>query len=433
MKTLRYFIVLSVIGFSTSVFADDSIREKAEQVNRNIWGRFISSDNTMFDYVGTNGEVSIPTAEECEKCMPNALGWWSPIENGGYFGGIYLISQCMRYENAKTPENKEKVKRLIQGLYKLQDVGNTPGFIARGVSADGKTTYPISSADQTMPFIIGLWRYLKTDIPNEKERAECQERLFRHVETIKKNDWILYGTRKEYVNDSLSKPVYLSIAHILFVLWIMDDLTDDPSWRNLFVKLLDPNDPVGAVRRKNLVACNQVSPAGAAWIVSTCQYGLYVMYPNEPDPELKQIFKDSLENTARMAVKSIEGYKNYNPEISKNFTPDWRKMMPPHREQKTTDEARQLAGEQVRIWNRICPAWGHEKNQIMQPICAAWIVALSHDKNLIDSALPEIKNAILKYDYDIVHYAAFFYVENLIYTLNAVQENQKGVSAKAVE
>ncbi|MDR2705753.1 MAG: hypothetical protein LBC02_08245, partial [Planctomycetaceae bacterium] len=229
----------------------------------------------MYDFVGLNGEISLPTGEECQNNIPNALGWWSPIENGGYFGGIYLISQCMRYEQAKTPENREKVKRLVNGLYKLQDIGNVPGFIARGIAADGKSTYPASSSDQTMPFIIGLWRYLKTDIPNEKERTECSERLFRHVETIQKNNWIIIGTQKEFMHGNLTDTAYLSTAHILFVLWIMDDLTNDPVWRDLFVKLLDPNTSDGAARRKNLVACNQVSPLNQAWIISTCQYGLH--------------------------------------------------------------------------------------------------------------------------------------------------------------
>jgi hypothetical protein len=421
MKLSQYFIFVFAIGFSISVLAADltenPLQEKAEQVNRNIWGRFISPHNTMYDFVGLNGEISLPTGEECRNNIPNALGWWSPIENGGYFGGIYLISQCMRYEQEKTPENGEKVKRLVNGLYKLQDIGNVPGFIARGVATDGKSTYPVSSADQTMPFIIGLWRYLKTDIPNEKERTECYERLFRHVETVQKNNWIIIGTRKEFIHGNLMDTAYLSAAHILFVLWIMDDLTNDPVWRNLFVKLLDPNTSDGAARRKNLVACNQVSPSNQAWIISTCQYGLHIMYLNETDSALKKLFKDSLENTARLALQSIELYKEYRPEVSINFTPEWRKMMPPHREQKNTDDARKLALEQHGNWSRACPAWSHEKRYLMQPICAAWLVALSHDDTLIDSALPEIRNAILNYDYNKIHYAAFFYVENLIYTL----------------
>ncbi|MDR1270725.1 MAG: hypothetical protein LBK82_14510 [Planctomycetaceae bacterium] len=160
MKLSQYFHVLFVFGFSISVLAADLpenlLQEKAEQVNRNILERFISPHNTMYDFVDLNGEISLPTGEECQNNIPNALGWWSPIENGGYFGGIYSISQCMRYEQAKTPENREKVKRLVNGLYKLQDIGNVPGFIARGIAADGKSTYPASSADQTMPFIIGL-------------------------------------------------------------------------------------------------------------------------------------------------------------------------------------------------------------------------------------------------------------------------------------
>lgn len=99
------------------------------------------------------------------------------VENGGFFTGMYLIAAADRYRQNPTAENREKVKRLAGGLYRLQDVGKTPGFIARGIGTDGECHYAASSNDQVFPWFLGLWSYWNTDIPTDAERAECAGRM----------------------------------------------------------------------------------------------------------------------------------------------------------------------------------------------------------------------------------------------------------------
>ena len=41
----------------------------------------------------------VQTAEECEKAVPNPLGWWTPIENGAFFTGLYVYALMEKYEN----------------------------------------------------------------------------------------------------------------------------------------------------------------------------------------------------------------------------------------------------------------------------------------------------------------------------------------------
>ena len=169
----QLFILCGICPAILTLHAQEELNRKADEVNQVIWSRFIGKDNIMYDYTGLKGEVVLPTPEECAADLPNALGWWTPIENGGFFNGMYLVAQCDRYERNKTPENREKVRRLVAGLYKLQDVGSTPGFIARGVGSDGKCHYAASSNDQNFPWFLGLGRYLDTDIPTPEERQEC--------------------------------------------------------------------------------------------------------------------------------------------------------------------------------------------------------------------------------------------------------------------
>ena len=47
-----------------------------ERAHAETWRRFVDEHGIMRDYVG-----ELPTPEDCRLGRPNAIGWWSPIEN----------------------------------------------------------------------------------------------------------------------------------------------------------------------------------------------------------------------------------------------------------------------------------------------------------------------------------------------------------------
>ncbi len=128
--------------------------------------KFIDKYGIVNDFVGER-----PTANDCRLSDPTPFGWWTPIEDGAFFTGLYLIAVCDRAKRTKNETDKDKARILAQGLLKLASVSDVPGFIARGVSTDGKTHYPNGSNDQTIPWVCGLYYYLKTDIPSAKKRT----------------------------------------------------------------------------------------------------------------------------------------------------------------------------------------------------------------------------------------------------------------------
>jgi hypothetical protein len=42
-----------------------------------LWGQFVDSYGIIHDFEG-----DLPTPEDCRLGKPNAIGWWSPIEDG---------------------------------------------------------------------------------------------------------------------------------------------------------------------------------------------------------------------------------------------------------------------------------------------------------------------------------------------------------------
>jgi hypothetical protein len=62
-----------------------------EQAHARLWRERIDPYGVMLDYVG-----ELPTPEDTRLGRPNAIGWWSPIENGPMFTGLYLPAACER-------------------------------------------------------------------------------------------------------------------------------------------------------------------------------------------------------------------------------------------------------------------------------------------------------------------------------------------------
>ena len=53
-----------------------------------IWKRYVRMPyGHVLDYADKNGDTPIPTAEECNSCIPNVMSWGVSIENGAFFTG----------------------------------------------------------------------------------------------------------------------------------------------------------------------------------------------------------------------------------------------------------------------------------------------------------------------------------------------------------
>ena len=118
--------VMLCVSFSALpqiVCASSADVEKAvDQANAVLWKKFIGADGLIHDYVG-----EIPTPEDCVQGRPNAIGWWSPIENGPMFTGSYLAVFCERVRREGRPEDREKIRRLVKGLLLCASVSDVKG------------------------------------------------------------------------------------------------------------------------------------------------------------------------------------------------------------------------------------------------------------------------------------------------------------------
>lgn len=152
-----------------------------QELHALVFRRFIRMPyGHLLDYCDTDGSTGIPTPEECRACIPNPMGWWTPIENGAFFGGMYLYALLQGYAQEPAVETAESIRILVKGMKLLQDVGQTEGFIARGVATDGISHYPCSSEDQVFPWILGMYAYYKSTLCTFQE--DIRNRLLRELD-----------------------------------------------------------------------------------------------------------------------------------------------------------------------------------------------------------------------------------------------------------
>ena len=391
MKDLRYAcVVFGIIGFATGFPTRASaanIPSETEVLHDEIWKRFVlKPQGFILDYAGLDGTVELPTAEECRDGKPNALGWWTPIENGPFFTGLYMDAILRRWKLTGDPADREKARTLMEGLMLCASVGSTPGFVARGVLADNTSHYGIGSDDQTGPWFYGLWRYLQSGAATAEERTRIIAKMVEVAKVLEQEKWRMpcdpVGELEpgQFRGGCVGKE-YRGASRIIFIPRILFELTQDSRWKESLETIMAYRWPDGTTRlqlvEEGIPRTWEDFPAlskNQLWIFVASQLMVRELYELEQDPELKNIYRESL----RVNAGAVE------PVVTADLAPDWgsapfltnwRMMNEFWKPQKTVDEAVDVAKGQIKMWNN---RGRHiEVRAIREPFCAAWIAALS--------------------------------------------------------
>ena len=80
-----FLLIFSLFSFKSThdPTVQQQLSNRVEQAHSELWGSFIDKFGVIIDFIG-----DLPTPEDCILGKPNAIGWWSPIENGPMFTGL---------------------------------------------------------------------------------------------------------------------------------------------------------------------------------------------------------------------------------------------------------------------------------------------------------------------------------------------------------
>lgn len=395
------------------------VAQAVEEAHAALWGTFIGDDGLIHDFVG-----DLPTPEDCDLGRPNAIGWWSPIENAPMFTGLYLPAACERARRSGNAVDRDNVRRLVQGLLKCASVSDVPGFICRGVGTDGRCHYPLGSEDQTFPWFHGLHAYVMSDLPEADERRQVVAKMKEVAEVLEAKAWKCPcdGAFTGQTRGDFRGSLYLTVPCYLFLLRAMHEVTHDRIWLDRYHKALAER-PAGSVQnRLEFCALGYGTDRKAIkgldqrqlWIYVKCQGALAQLAMMETDESIRAHYRKGLAQNATNVLAVIEAYKEFDNDDTKVFGhANWREGYSTWFPQKTQHDAERLAslGNKDKLGTRKA----YERTFMTNPLAAATIIALAGDVN----GREVVERTISHYRYSRLNLSEFFFAESAYYALPA--------------
>jgi hypothetical protein len=359
----RHFIRmgLGLIGAATlpSRGFGDELASAVESAHAEIWRRFVDKHDVILDFTALDGSVPLPTPDECRDGKPNALGWFTPIENGAMFTGLYMDAAVNRWRHTKAEADATKARRLMEGLLLLASVSDVRGFVARGCSTDGRSHYAMGSDDQTLPWFLGLWRYVESDLATDAERERITVKLLETATAIVRLDWALPAESPFGRRGSFAEFRFDSASRLLFVAKMMHAVTGDSKWDAIYRRALTERG--GHENSTRLEICERgmvfwYAPRHS-WTSCGSVGALRGLWELEQDAVIKAAFARGLEASAERAAASLPLAAQLDLSDQNTFDANWRApMMPLWKPQKTEMEAQALAMRQLEAFVKVCRA-----------------------------------------------------------------------------
>jgi len=412
--TLFVLLISSLVNLNAGTSEQyQTCQKSVEKANEVIWSHFVDKNDVLLDFVNLDGTISLPTKEEVLLGKPNALGWWTPIENGAMFGGLYMDGLIAKWNKTRNKKDASQVKRIAKGLMLLASISTVEGFVGRGVTEDGKSHYLMGSNDQTGPWFYGLWKYLQTDLPTKEERIQIEKKLISTATIICNAGWKMPAEAPFNYRGSFKNIELAGSARMLFVMKIMALMTKDEVWHQRYVKAL--SEKGGAENLTRLEACAKgmfnEGKFKKAWTEINGVIALRGLWEMEKDEAIKNEYRKGLEKSAEIAAESLTLISNFDPSEASVFDTDWRKMNELWQPQLTEKDAAEVAKVQLSDFQKRSPRWTKESKYVREPIFASYIVALSPNKDYVKSQTPAIMNVISYFKYDNLYNVWFFPVE----------------------
>ena len=364
-----------------------------DQANERLAREFVYGPGLVRDYDGP-----MPTPEEAARAFPNAMGWWTPVENGPMLTGQWMPAVVQRGDAALA-------KRLALGLLKLSEVSDVPGFIARCVLEDGRSHWPCGSNDQTTPWLIGLWTYWRAPFAEPELKATIAARCAEVARALEANGWwcpcdgLFKGQNRGGLKD-IERPYY-EAARFLFTLRALFEMTGDAHWLELYrAERVAARDIVAA----GLPTCEQdaLGRTNDHWTYVSVAIALRDLLALEEDPEWRAVYRAGFRDFAARTAPYMSDRKGYDNRRAEFKYANWRTGYPwhPHTDQKVSVSFAASPNEAV-LGNR---KW-FERAYMTNPLCAAAICAAEGDPCYAE----EIEKTLRTFDYDTPNVSEFLW------------------------
>jgi len=222
----------------------------AKDICRNYVDIFCS-DKTQLVYSGRintpKGLARVESPEEVAnehvrgKYKP--YGYGAGFEDVAYHNGTFLFALSDAYDATQEPYFAELAHRIFSGMKRIGTLSPVAGFVPRGPHpVDGKSYYRDSSLDQHTLYVAGLWRYYRSKIANDEEKAFIRDSLDKVATRMEKNKWVMLVEDNSRRAHAGGGDWHHSDHLLLFTLAAVKDVTGTPHWQAEYDKYSNDKD-----------------------------------------------------------------------------------------------------------------------------------------------------------------------------------------------
>lgn len=379
---------------------------KKEQLHELVWRRFIRMPyGHLLDYADENGFTTIPTPEECAASNPNPMGWWTPIENGSFFGGLYLEALIEGYRQKPNKETAKCIRTLAEGLFLMQDVAQKDGFIARGVATDGVSHYVCSSDDQVFPWVLALVSYAQCPVCPDPDAV--RRRVLKTLRAVWNKDGAV-PCDTEFECDCaamLDQADWRETTAVLYSAYAMYLMSGEQQDLERYVRLRDGKPGRSDYSRAEIVshgfAHNMVRKTHLIQFWIDVSYHLAAGKLARLDAEKSSMYAQGCRSNGITAVCFAEDLQVYDNRYG-GFGLDWRKISPLSKPfAGDLSAARKNAEWQNQVWcEKVVPHRYMEHVVLGNAIFGLWIALTCGDTALEAFARQKLQDNIEAVDWN---------------------------------
>jgi hypothetical protein len=288
---------------------------------------------------------NLPTPEEMAAQFPNPNGWSTCMEDGVLHSVPMLLAALakVRATGDTDGSTSEVARKLFRGLRRCVEIPGT-GYLARNICPfDMKSFYWNCSRDQYTLWVYGMWRYSRSPLATEADKADVRrlmtmvarfhekcvvpENLYNSVRHDGKvgmvcRMWVANPFKEPSVSksnggsvDGLCAHEALRLPEIYAATW---NLTGDAHWRDLYFAMAEGGLHIAELPlRENL----------AGFCSLQMQLSQRILFEIDPDPVRKTRYRKLLERGRGCAAFSFATTDRLYAERKGNLSvpaPDWR-------------------------------------------------------------------------------------------------------------
>ena len=385
----------------------------ANRLHEQVWSRFVRGGHVL-DFT-VDAESDFPTSKECRFALPNIFAYGTAVKDGAMFGGMYLYGLCTAWQRQPSPALEQEIRILAEYLRRLCDGTEVPGFIPRFLAEDGKSRYPCGSSDQTVPWVVGMWKLLSCGPDTEPEQD--RKRILRTVRGVRSRDWKIPTELDGLFSDHISGHSIRSVSARLLFLQIEAHLSGEECG---YLRELD------SVAQGSIFTCRELVENGFAddfaAMPKIIQMWLHLM-PQlclkelaALDPENAESFRRGMKRNAVTVLPFTERFVHYSADERPPFSSDWRQLLPYVQPCILPEERVAEAHRLNSLWTKeFCRGYSFEHRSVGDAAFSCWIVMACGEKRLRQYAAEKLNACIETVDWPSLRCSFAFAAECAVY------------------